>query len=160
MRETSLPAANTSRANSRIGRKQESDPRQKEDGSYAQAVKKGELVRQNEGQKRGVCQGYFGVKVTPLGSHLALLEDQEEGEVQALMEDAKEWLDQWFREIRPWSPKEIDLEPRLMIRTSCQLVVDEFIGVKINGEVFHLRVIEDSYGPMRIMTSQNQGQQG
>ncbi|PNY02203.1 hypothetical protein L195_g025508 [Trifolium pratense] len=49
---------------------------------------------------------------------------------------------------------------RLMIRTSCQVVVDEFIDVKINGEVFHLRVIEDLYGPMRIMTTQKQGQQG
>jgi hypothetical protein len=34
-------------------------------------------------------QGYFGVKVTPLGANLTLLEGQEEGEVQALMDDAK-----------------------------------------------------------------------
>jgi hypothetical protein len=34
-------------------------------------------------------QGYFGVKVTPLGASLTLLEGQEEGEVQALMDDAK-----------------------------------------------------------------------
>ncbi|MCI77557.1 hypothetical protein A2U01_0098827, partial [Trifolium medium] len=26
------------------------------------------------------------------------------------MDDAKDWLDQWFREIRPWSPKDVDLE--------------------------------------------------
>jgi hypothetical protein len=141
-------------------------------------------------------QGYFGVKITPLGSTLTLLEGQEEGEVQALMEDAKEWLDQWFVEIRPWSPCDIDTErtiwlrvygvpshawndsffshlvshwgnyinadegtkkkitmdvARLMIRTSSQRVVDDFIDVKVNGKIFHLRVIEDSYGPMRIM---------
>jgi DNA phosphorothioation-dependent restriction protein DptG len=53
-------------------------------------------------------QGYFGVKVTPLWSNLALLEDQEEGEVEALMEDAKGWLDQWFSAIRPWRPKDVD----------------------------------------------------
>jgi hypothetical protein len=27
---------------------------------------------------------------------LALLEGQEEGEVETLMDDAKGWLDQWF----------------------------------------------------------------
>jgi hypothetical protein len=133
-------------------------------------------------------QGYFGVKVTPLGANLTLLEGQEEGEVQALMEDAKEWLKQWFAEIRPWSTKDLDtkrtiwlrvygipshawndqffaqlVQPwgayinsddgtmkkftmdvaRLMIRTSCQQVVDEFIDVKVNDEIFHLRVLEE-----------------
>ncbi|PNX64496.1 hypothetical protein L195_g062144, partial [Trifolium pratense] len=46
---------------------------------------------------------------------------------------------------------------RLMIRTSCQQVIDEFIDVKVNGIIFHLRVLEDSYGPMRILIPQNQG---
>jgi hypothetical protein len=150
-------------------------------------------------------QGYFGVKVTPMGSKLVLLEGQEEGEVEALMDDAKEWLDQWFSEIRPWSPDEIDNErtiwlriygipshawndnffaqvvnpwgtfikaddgtmkkttldvARLMIRTSCQQVVDEFIDVKINGKIFHLRVLEDSYGPMRIIVHDNKNASG
>jgi hypothetical protein len=49
---------------------------------------------------------------------------------------------------------------RLMIITSCQKVVDEFIDVLINGEVFHLRVLEDSYGPMRILIPQHQGSEG
>ncbi|GAU45707.1 hypothetical protein TSUD_86830 [Trifolium subterraneum] len=61
-------------------------------------------------------QGYFGVKVTPLGSNLTLLEGQEEGEVKDLMEDAKGWLEQWFKEIRPWNPKEIDVERSVWLR--------------------------------------------
>ncbi|GAU42969.1 hypothetical protein TSUD_188420 [Trifolium subterraneum] len=150
-------------------------------------------------------QGYFGVKVTPLGSNLTLLEEQEEGEIQALMEDAKGWLDQWFKEIRPWNNKEIDNErtiwlrvygvpahawndnffakivkpwgvyinfddgtlkkttmdvARLMIRTSCHHVVDEFCDVKVNGKIFHLRVLEDSYGPMRILIPHTNGHDG
>ncbi|GAU23839.1 hypothetical protein TSUD_380010 [Trifolium subterraneum] len=150
-------------------------------------------------------QGYFSVKVTPLGSNLTLLEGQEEGEVQALMDDANEWLNQWFRVIRPWNPKDVDMDrivwlrvfgipahawndnffaqiskpwgcfmnaddttskklsmdvARLLIRTSCHKPVDEFIDVKINGELFHLRVVEDSYGPMRLMVPQTQGQNG
>jgi hypothetical protein len=144
-------------------------------------------------------QGYFGVKVTPLGANLTLLEGQDEGEVKALVTDAKSWLEQWFKDIRPWSPKEIDhervawlrvfgiplhawndlfftqlLKPwgvymrcddgtsrkitmdvaRLLIRTSCQKPVDEFLDVSVNGEIFHLRVVEDSYGPMRIIDPQ------
>jgi hypothetical protein len=132
---------------------------------------------------------------------MTLLEGQEDGEVEALMEDAKEWLDQWFKEIRPWDPKDIDLErlvwvriygvpvhawnfdffsqvakpwgillntddatskkismdvARLLIRTSSQRVVDEFFDVNINGVLFHLRALEDSYGPMRIMVPQPQ----
>jgi hypothetical protein len=134
-----------------------------------------------------------------------LHEGQEEGEVQALMEEAKGWLEQWFVEIRPWSPDNIDVErtiwlricgvpihawnhnfftqvvkpwgtfinaddgtkknttmdvARLMIRTSCQQVVDEFIDVKINGKIYHLRVLEDSYGLMRIMIPQNKNLDG
>jgi hypothetical protein len=61
-------------------------------------------------------QGYFGVKVTPLGANLALLEGQEEGEVEALLEDARDWLDQWFSEIRPWTPKDVDLERIVWLR--------------------------------------------
>jgi hypothetical protein len=150
-------------------------------------------------------EGYFGVKVTPLGSNLTLLEGQDEGEVEALMEDAKDWLDQWFSSIRPWSPNDIDTErsiwlriygipihawnlnfftqvvkpwgtfinadegttkkitmdvARIMIRTTCQLVVDEFTDVKINGKIFHLRILEDSYGPMRILIPQNKNSNG
>jgi hypothetical protein len=62
------------------------------------------------------AQGYFGVKITPLGANLALLEGQEEGEVEALMVDAKDWLDQWFKEIRPWNPKDIDLDRIVWLR--------------------------------------------
>ncbi|PNX88595.1 hypothetical protein L195_g044701, partial [Trifolium pratense] len=61
-------------------------------------------------------QGYFGVKITPLGANLVLLEDQEEGEVKALMEDARGWLEQWFKEIRPWSPREVDNERLVWLR--------------------------------------------
>jgi hypothetical protein len=49
---------------------------------------------------------------------------------------------------------------RLLIRTSCQQPVDEFIYVKVNGEIFHLRILEDSYGPMRIMIPQDKGTDG
>jgi hypothetical protein len=120
--------------------------------------------------------------------------------VQALRDDAKGWMEQWFKDIRPWSPKEIDITrvawlrvygipphtwndlffsqlvkpwgvffnsddstakritvdvARLLIRTSCQQPVDEFDDVMVNGEIFRLRGLEDSNGPMSIVFPQN-----
>ncbi|GAU10584.1 hypothetical protein TSUD_419600, partial [Trifolium subterraneum] len=49
---------------------------------------------------------------------------------------------------------------RILIRTLCQKVVDEFCDVIINGDVFHIRILEDSYGPMRIAVSQTQAHEG
>ncbi|MCI03391.1 DUF4283 domain protein, partial [Trifolium medium] len=49
---------------------------------------------------------------------------------------------------------------RLLIRTPYQKAVDDFFDVVINGETFHLRVVEDSYGPMRLMVEQSQGKVG
>ncbi|GAU42391.1 hypothetical protein TSUD_296890 [Trifolium subterraneum] len=121
------------------------------------------------------------------------------------MEDAKGWMDQWFKGIRSWCPNDLDVErtiwlriygvpsdalnesfftqlvkpwgsfinkdegalkkitmdvARLMIRTSCQKITDEFVDVKVNGDIYHLCVLEDSYGPMRIMIPQKNGNEG
>ncbi|CAI8610467.1 unnamed protein product [Vicia faba] len=61
-------------------------------------------------------EGYFGVKVTPLGSNLYLLEEREDGELKALIKEASDWINQWFVEIRPWSPKEVDNERLTWLR--------------------------------------------
>ncbi|XP_058780930.1 uncharacterized protein LOC131655034 [Vicia villosa] len=55
-------------------------------------------------------EGYFRVKVTPIGANLCLLEEMEEGEIVALISKANEWICQWFSEIRPWSPEVVDNE--------------------------------------------------
>ena len=44
-------------------------------------------------------QGYFAIKVTPLGANYCLLEESEDGELKALAEDANEWIEQWFEVI-------------------------------------------------------------
>ncbi|PNX55343.1 hypothetical protein L195_g048970 [Trifolium pratense] len=141
-------------------------------------------------------QGYFGVKITPLGENLVLLEDQEEGEIKALMEDTWCWLEQWFKEIRLWSLGEVDNDSlvwlrvygipvhswndnfftlitklfgtflnvddttskklmmdvaKILIRTPSLKSVDHFLTGKVNEELFQVRIIEDSYGQMRIV---------
>ncbi|MCI33073.1 DUF4283 domain protein, partial [Trifolium medium] len=78
------------------------------------------------------------------------------------------WNDLFFAQVvKPWGSfinaddgtmKRITMDlARLMIRTSCQQVVDEFIDVMVNGENYHLHVLEDSYGPMRILIPQDHG---
>ncbi|MCH88398.1 hypothetical protein A2U01_0009283 [Trifolium medium] len=49
---------------------------------------------------------------------------------------------------------------RILIRTTGQPAVDEYFDIMINGEKFHLRAIEDSYGPMRLMVAQSQVMDG
>lgn len=54
-------------------------------------------------QEECIQQGYFSVRATPLGTNLVLLESLEEGEMEALLEDAQEWLSTWFLEIKGWN---------------------------------------------------------
>ncbi|GAU25112.1 hypothetical protein TSUD_274010 [Trifolium subterraneum] len=81
------------------------------------------------------------------------------------------WNDIFFGQVtKPWGTflntddvtnKKLSMDvARILIRTSCQKVVDEFCDVIINGEVFHIRILEDSYGPMRIAVSQTQAHEG
>lgn len=63
-----------------------------------------------------IRQGYFFVHVTPLGSNLAVLENLEEGEVEALVEGAADWLSRWFDEIQSWSLKKVDNKRLTWIR--------------------------------------------
>lgn len=47
-------------------------------------------------------EGYFSIKVTPLGANLCLLEEVEDGEISNLIREGKSWWSQWFSEIRVW----------------------------------------------------------
>lgn len=60
--------------------------------------------------------GLFSIKAIPMGSNLVLLEAENVDDVPALVNDEKEWLLEWFDEIRAWSPKEIDSERIAWIR--------------------------------------------
>lgn len=55
-------------------------------------------------------ESYFEIKVIPLGDNLCLMEEREEGEIKALVEDGCDRLNQWFKEIREWKSKDIDNE--------------------------------------------------
>lgn len=74
-------------------------------------------------------EGYFNVKVTPLGSNLVLIEPEGEVDVVVVIIEAKEWVESWFDEIRVWSPMEIDNERLVWIKcfgTPAHAWSDEF----------------------------------
>ncbi|XP_058784074.1 uncharacterized protein LOC131658840 [Vicia villosa] len=52
-------------------------------------------------------EGFFSVKVFPMGANLCILEEMEEGFIKELLE-GKWWWQQWFKSIKPWHEKVID----------------------------------------------------
>ncbi|XP_058783227.1 uncharacterized protein LOC131657893 [Vicia villosa] len=56
------------------------------------------------------------IKITPLGANLCLLEEEEEGDIEALIKEAESWWKQWFDSIRPWNELDVDSERRMWIR--------------------------------------------
>lgn len=74
-------------------------------------------------------KGYFNIKATPLGANLCLLEENEYGELEFLVSEEKDWLGQWFSEIRKWSPKDVDNERLTWLRSygiPCHALCSEF----------------------------------
>lgn len=58
----------------------------------------------------------FGVKVTPLGARLCLLEDRGGRVLQNLLESGASWLSRWFMEVKKWEPVVVDEERVTWVR--------------------------------------------
>lgn len=54
--------------------------------------------------------GYFALKVTPLGANIFHLKENKDDELEALLEGVKDWLGQWFSEVRKWKEEDVDPE--------------------------------------------------
>ncbi|XP_058740820.1 uncharacterized protein LOC131613142 [Vicia villosa] len=61
-------------------------------------------------------EGFFSIKVIPLGANLCLLEEMEEGVISDLMSEGNTWWKQWFRTIKPWQQGAVDAERVTWIR--------------------------------------------
>ncbi|CAI8603272.1 unnamed protein product [Vicia faba] len=61
-------------------------------------------------------EGYFVIKVTPLGPNLCLLEETEEGIIEELTGERDEWWKQWFLEVRRWREEDVDEGRTMWIR--------------------------------------------
>lgn len=61
-------------------------------------------------------QGVFSIKATPMGSTLVLLEGgKEEEDLKGFVEEAEDWLLQWFKSIRPWKQTDVYKERLALI---------------------------------------------
>ncbi|CAK8542048.1 unnamed protein product [Lathyrus sativus] len=40
---------------------------------------------------------------------------------------------------------------RVMVISSCAMVINEVLRININGVEFHIKIMEDSIGPLRLM---------
>lgn len=62
-------------------------------------------------------EGYFEVKVTPLGVRVCLLEEIGDGEVlHNLVGSGASWLNKWFVEVRRWEPGAVDDERVMWVK--------------------------------------------
>ncbi|XP_058765713.1 uncharacterized protein LOC131639233 [Vicia villosa] len=61
-------------------------------------------------------EGFFSIKVHPLGANLCLLEEMEEGIIKELIEEGKWWWQQWFKSLKPWQENDVDMERVMWIR--------------------------------------------
>lgn len=55
-------------------------------------------------------EGYFNVKVIPLGANLCILESPLEGVVEAMLKVYMSWLDESSEVVRRWKSTEVDQE--------------------------------------------------
>ncbi|GKV19323.1 hypothetical protein SLEP1_g29603 [Rubroshorea leprosula] len=69
-------------------------------------------------QERFLMEGYFSAKVTPMGGNLVLISGEDSEELKHLVEEGRDWLSQWFTDVRPWSPTEVATERFTWLR--CQ----------------------------------------
>lgn len=67
-------------------------------------------------QERLSMQGFFLIKITPLGANKVLMDEMEEGIIPALISDASSWVYEMFEDIRQWSPDDIDNERAVWVR--------------------------------------------
>ncbi|XP_058755462.1 uncharacterized protein LOC131628653 [Vicia villosa] len=76
------------------------------------------------------ARGHIDVKITPLGANMCLVEDLKEGVISSLLKKAESWMKQWFREIHPWKPSDIDYERIAWLRCygiPCQVWNEDFL---------------------------------
>lgn len=64
-------------------------------------------------------EGIFTIIVTSLGPNRCVLEDLVNSEVKSFIKDMRSWSEQWFSDIRPWKPFDVDSKIFLGLRITC-----------------------------------------
>lgn len=61
-------------------------------------------------------EGFFSVKIIPLGANICVLEEMEEGVILDLMSEGNTWWKQWFHSIKSWHKGVVDTKRVTWIR--------------------------------------------
>lgn len=61
-------------------------------------------------------EGFFSITTTPLGANLCLLDENQEDILQEMMEGSSKWLEERFKNVRRWSPREVDQEKLVWVK--------------------------------------------
>ncbi|GKV03082.1 hypothetical protein SLEP1_g15450 [Rubroshorea leprosula] len=56
-------------------------------------------------QERLYMEGLFSIKLRAMGAKFVLMDCDDKEELKELVESAKDWLGQWFVDVKPWSPQ-------------------------------------------------------
>ncbi|GLT95915.1 hypothetical protein SLE2022_135680 [Rubroshorea leprosula] len=85
-------------------------------GCYVGTVHSVEMVRNL--QEKFYMEGYFSCRIWAMWGKLVLLDCEDEEEMKDLIEMASDWLNQWFEDVRPWTPEAVAKERFVWLR--CQ----------------------------------------
>lgn len=61
-------------------------------------------------------EGFYSVKVTPLGAHLCLLEELDEDFIKGLTGEGEVWWKRWFVDIGRWKDTKVDNNKAMWVR--------------------------------------------
>ncbi|GKV50537.1 hypothetical protein SLEP1_g57238 [Rubroshorea leprosula] len=61
-------------------------------------------------QERLYMEGLFSIKLQAMGGKLVLMNCEDKEELKELVESAKDWLGQWFVDIKRWTPQMVATE--------------------------------------------------
>ncbi|GKV48483.1 hypothetical protein SLEP1_g55294 [Rubroshorea leprosula] len=69
-------------------------------------------------QEKFFMEGVFFCNIRPMGRRLVLLEGQDYEDLKELVDTGKDWLGNWFEDVKPWTPTVVAAERFAWIR--CQ----------------------------------------
>ncbi|GKV12085.1 hypothetical protein SLEP1_g23283 [Rubroshorea leprosula] len=61
-------------------------------------------------QEKFFMEGVFFCNIRPMGGRLVLLEGKDYEDLKELVDTGKDWMGQWFEDVKPWSPATVATE--------------------------------------------------
>ncbi|GKV52012.1 hypothetical protein SLEP1_g58621 [Rubroshorea leprosula] len=87
-------------------------------------------------QEKLYMEGYFACSVKPMGGRFMLLSCEDKEELKDLVENTTDWLDQWFDEIKPYSPSIVASEGLVWVKCFG-------VPLNVNGRLFNIVIREE-----------------